>query len=84
MAPAHLSSDLNRHARRWHARQWRVLLLAGLSIPIFVALILSPPMAQDPAYHDFADQRTLLGIPHMWNVMSNLPFAVVGWLAAGS
>ena len=55
-----------------------MLLLAGLSIPIFVALILSPPMAQDPAYHDFADQRTLLGIPHMWNVMSNLPFAVLG------
>ena len=55
-----------------------MLLLAGLTIPIFVALILSPPMAQDPAYHDFADQRTLLGIPHMWNVMSNLPFAVLG------
>ena len=73
MTTTHLSSDLNRHARRW-----RLLLLAGLSIPIFVALILSPPMAQDPAYHDFADQRTLLGIPHMWNVMSNLPFAVVG------
>src|SRR5436190_1533809 len=33
---------------------------------------------QDQLYHAFADQRTLLGIPHFWNVVSNLPFAVVG------
>jgi hypothetical protein len=33
---------------------------------------------QDPAYHAFADQRTLLGIPSFWNVASNLPFL---WVA---
>lgn len=43
--------------------------------------IISNPIAQDPAYHLFADQRTLLGIPNFWNVMSNLPFLIVG--AAG-
>jgi hypothetical protein len=32
------------------------------------------------SYYDFADQRTLLGIPNFWNVVSNLPFAVVGWI----
>jgi hypothetical protein len=37
-------------------------------------------MAQDPAYHLFADQRTLLAIPNFWNVISNLPFVVVGVL----
>jgi hypothetical protein len=26
---------------------------------------------QDQLYHVFADQRTLLGIPHFWNVVSN-------------
>ena len=40
-------------------------------------LILNP-LAQDPAYHLFADQRALLGIPHFWNVASNLPFLIVG------
>lgn len=36
------------------------------------------PIAQDPAYHAFADSRTLLGIPNFWNVISNLPLLVVG------
>jgi hypothetical protein len=39
---------------------------------------LAPRMAQDPAYHQFADARPLLGIPNSLNVLSNLPFAVVG------
>ena len=43
-----------------------------------------PPLAQDPSYHFMADQRRLLGIPNCLNVLSNLPFAVVGlWGLAG-
>jgi len=38
------------------------------------------PIAQDPAYHVFADQRTLLGMTNFWNVVSNLPFMLVGLL----
>ncbi len=41
-------------------------------------LLLTPPLPQPLAYHDFADQRPLLGMPHMLNVASNLPFLVVG------
>jgi hypothetical protein len=37
-----------------------------------------PRIPQPQAYHLFADQRTLLGIPHFANVVSNLPFAVIG------
>jgi hypothetical protein len=36
------------------------------------------PLAQPQAYHDYADARELAGIPHFWNVMSNVPFLVVG------
>jgi hypothetical protein len=36
------------------------------------------PFSQDPAYHGFADQRTLLGIPNCLNVVSNAPFLLVG------
>jgi hypothetical protein len=39
-----------------------------------------PPMPQPLAYHDMADQRSWLGIPNALNVLSNLPFAVVGVL----
>lgn len=39
-----------------------------------------PPIAQDPAYHRMADERSLLGMPNALNVLSNLPFGAVGLL----
>jgi hypothetical protein len=50
-----------------------IVLLAVLGLFLFVM-----PIPQDPAYHRFADDRTLLGIPNAWNVLSNLPFLLVG------
>jgi hypothetical protein len=35
-------------------------------------------LPQPLSYHAFADQRTLLGIPHCLNVVSNVPFLVIG------
>ena len=55
-----------------------LLVLAGLMAASLLALLLLPPIPQDQAYHLFADQRTLLGIPNFWNVVSNIPFIVVG------
>ena len=37
-----------------------------------------PRIPQDPAYHRFADARTLLGLPNFWNVVSNIGFLVAG------
>ena len=46
---------------------------------ILVALtFLFDPVSQDPDYHQFADARVILGIANFWNVVSNLPFLVVG------
>ena len=42
------------------------------------AMLLLDPIPQDPLYHLFSDQRTLFGIPHFWNVVSNIPFILVG------
>jgi hypothetical protein len=36
------------------------------------------PIPQDPGYHHFADRRTLLGIPHFGDVVTNLAFIIVG------
>ena len=41
-------------------------------------LWLLPPIPQNQDYQQFADQRTLFGIPNFWNVVSNLPFIAVG------
>ena len=56
----------------------RVLAFLALMAASLVGLLLLPPISQDQNYHDFADQRTILGIPHFWNVVSNLPFIVIG------
>ena len=61
-----------------HTRERRLRLLAVLTVA-FVALVLfRPPIPQDRAYHDFADQRALAGIPHALNVVSNLALVLAG------
>lgn len=53
-------------------------ILVGLAVLGAPLPLLLPPMAQPQWYHDFADKRSLLGIPSFWNVISNLPFLVIG------
>ncbi len=68
-------------------RDHRLRLLAYLTIVFWIVIFLQAPIPQDPAYHQFADQRTLFGIPHGLNVLSNLPFLLVGlwgfWVVFG-
>jgi hypothetical protein len=52
-----------------------IMVLAALLPALFFAL---GPIAQPAGYHDLADQRTILGIGHFWNVASNVPFLVLG------
>jgi hypothetical protein len=49
-----------------------------VSIPLLTRVALSPTIQQPVEYHDFADQRQFVGNRHFWNVVSNLPFAVIG------
>ena len=58
-----------------------LLVLLGLVVASLAGLMLLPPIPQDQAYHQFADQRALLGVSNFWNVVSNLPFIAIG--AAG-
>jgi hypothetical protein len=53
-------------------------VLFGLAAVSLIGLLLVPPIPQPQAYHQFADQRMLLGIPNFWNVVSNVPFLLVG------
>lgn len=54
----------------------RILIL--LTTAMVAACCLLPRIPQPLSYHQFADQRSLLGIPNFGDVASNLPFAVVG------
>lgn len=54
------------------------VVLLGISAAAVVALFLLDPIPQDPAYHAFADARAVAGIPNFADVLSNLPFLLVG------
>ena len=61
----------------------RLLAIALLSIAVLVAVAALPPIPQPGHYHDFADQRVVLGVPHALNVASNLGFLIVGVVGLG-
>jgi len=56
------------------ATRYRILIL--ICVVASIATFLSPRIAQDPLYHQFADQSSLLSIPNALNVLTNLLF---GW-----
>jgi hypothetical protein len=58
----------------------RSLVLLALVAAAVVGVALLPPIPQPPDYHEFADDRTLLGLANALNVLSNLPFVLVGLL----
>jgi len=60
------------------ARGRRVGLLVAVALAAVVAAVLVPPIRQDLAYHDFADRRAVLGVPHGLNVLSNVGFLLAG------
>jgi hypothetical protein len=53
-------------------------LLWCLVAALVVLAVALPGMRQDPGYHQFADRRTLMGIPHAMDVLSNVFFLVLG------
>lgn len=55
----------------------KTLLIMLLAVLIAILFFLSP-IAQDQSYHNFADARSIFTVPNMWNVLSNVPFVLVG------
>ena len=62
-----------------HARPNLALYLAAI---LFLAMAAYGPIFQPQNYHAFADQRTLFGLPHVGDVLSNLGFVLVAMLGA--
>jgi len=59
-------------------RQYRshlLLLLVGVTVG---ALYIHGPIPQMAGYNDFANQCSWLGLPHAENVLTNLPFLLLG------
>src|SRR6516164_6118656 len=54
------------------------LLLIGVAVVLGIIACFLPAIPQPLSYHNFADHRGWLGIPNFGDVVSNVPFAVVG------
>jgi len=53
-------------------------VISLISILGIIGVLILAPIEQDLGYHVFVDQRTIIGIPNFWNVISNIPFLIVG------
>ncbi len=60
---------------RQYWREGLLFLVVALSL---IGYMSRESMPQDLAYHNFADKRVVVGIPNLANVLSNVPFLVVG------
>ena len=58
--------------------RFRLAGLIFLTVGVIVLALLLPRISQPAAYHAFADQRRMFGIPNFWNVVSNAAFIPVG------
>lgn len=56
----------------------RQAIVALFLLGLFAVLMEKSPIPQPASYHDFADAAYFLGIPSFWNVVSNVPFLVIG------
>jgi hypothetical protein len=60
------------------SRKYRLLLFCVLTILAIFGVMIIGPIPQAISSHNFADKRSFLGIPNFLNVISNLPFTVIG------
>ena len=68
-------------------RHKRIAILSLAGLLAILASILFPRVPLGAHYHDFADRRAFFGLPNALDVLSNLPFFLVGiwgllWLLA--
>ena len=53
-------------------------MLLVVTLGVIVVDLLLPRIPQPQSYHNFADQRSFMGIPNFGDVVSNVPFAIFG------
>jgi hypothetical protein len=58
----------------------RLKIIVAITAVSIIAVVSMDPIAQNPAYHHFADRRGMINIPNFYNVLSSLPFVIIGIL----
>lgn len=58
----------------------RYAILFFIVFTVIVSVFVRGPIHQDDHYHLFADEREIMCIPNFCNVISNIPFLIIGGL----
>jgi len=56
------------------------LILSAIAIIAIAGIFILSPIEQDIEYHNFCDSDTIFSIPNFWNVASNIPFLIIGFI----
>lgn len=64
-----------KHPLLFHYRSWTLICI---SLVCIVGVVFLPAIPQLPGYHGLADDRSLWGIPNLLNIITNIPFTLVG------
>jgi len=75
-----LIKSYKRKLTKLNKKRLGYILLSIIGIISIIALIVSDVIVQDENYHHFSDEFTIFKIPNFWNVISNIPFLIVGIL----
>lgn len=59
---------------------YKFIILLTVFLITLITLFLVKPIAQDPNYHNFADNRFFFSVPNFMDVFSNTPFVFIGLL----
>jgi len=59
-------------------RKKRFAIMWGVTLTLFYGVYVEPRIQLSGGYHQFADQRTLVGFPRTFDVLSNALFMLVG------
>ena len=57
---------------------WRYVVLFAVVFGTLAFMMTRQPFGQDLAYHNFADKRTFFGVPNFFDVITNIPYLLVG------
>ena len=72
------TADLIAHTHPMQSSIKILLIISTAILAITITFIFVRPIPQDPEYHKFADTRKIAGIPNAFDVISNVPFVIVG------
>src|ERR1700722_15658781 len=72
-----LSQEIELNFLHPHSFYYKIAIIVLVGIGCAAFFIHLPPIPQPLSYHQFADQRTLLGIPNFWNVILSFPLIMV-------